>query len=266
MWVNSKVSTLTLSLTLPCQRFQFTTSLPQSLVLHGTWEVALMKLSWPSLIENVTEGLFSYQLSQDKQNRHTSTQETNNEWPRLGNGMVPMYVPRNLLKRNSSTLEEEISTEKFFSITKGCYSSTNSVLQSICDNLCSIVAWDISQVPLSWDMCEAPQLLHLKFSSTSNNEKKKIRLKDFSEDLKNMLGLEYLVDYSRTTVIVKQPGGIHGLGVPQDCKKAKKFERRGEMSEQFGNYPADLTTGCHTMVVLSALVQNEILGDTKSTT
>ena len=175
----------------------FTTLLPLSLVLHGTWEVALVELSWPGLIENVTEGLFSYQVNRDEQNRDTSTQEFLVERPRFGNGMVSMYVPRSLLKRNSSTLEEEFSPEKYFSITKGCYSSVNSILQSMCDNHCSSVGWDISQLPLSWDICEASQLLHLKFNTTSNKEnKKKIRLKAVSEDLKNILGLEYLVDCS----------------------------------------------------------------------
>ena len=93
---------------------KFTTLLPQSLVLHGTWEVALVELSWPGLIENVPEGLFSYQLNRDEQNRDTSTQETIVERPRFGNGMVSMYVPRNLLKRNSSTLDEFSPREVFF--------------------------------------------------------------------------------------------------------------------------------------------------------
>ena len=148
---------------------KFTTLLPQSLVFHGTWEVALVELSWPVLIENVTEGLFSYQLNRDEQNRHTTTQETIVERPRFGNGMVSMYVLSNLLKRNSSTLEEEFSPEKYFSMTKGCYSSVNSILQSMCD-ICSSVGWDNSQFPLSWDICEASQLLHLKFSRTSIKE------------------------------------------------------------------------------------------------
>ena len=200
---------------------KFTTLLPQSLVLHGTWEVALVELSWPGLIENVTEGLFSYQLNRDEQNRDTSTQETIVERPRFGNGMVSMYVPRNPLKRNSSTLEE-FSPEKYFSITKGCYSSVNSILQSMCDNLCSSVGWDISQLPLSWDICEASQLLHLKFNTTLNKENKKIRLKAVSEDLKNILGLEYLVDCSQTNNDPKQPEENYDLAVPQDCKKPKK--------------------------------------------
>ena len=139
-----------------------------------------------------------------------------------GNGMVSMYVPRNLLKRNSSTLEEEVSPEKYFSITKGCYSSVNSILQSMCDNLCSSVGWDISQLPLSWDICEASQLLHLKFNTISNKEKKKIRLKAVSEDLKNILRLEYLVDCSQTNNDSKRPEENHDLEVPQDCKKPKK--------------------------------------------
>ena len=93
----------------------------------------------PGLIENVTKSLFSYQLNRDEQNRDTSTEETIVERPRFGNGMVSMYVPRYLLKWNSSTLEEEFSPEKYFSIAKGCYSSVNSILQSMCDNLCGSV-------------------------------------------------------------------------------------------------------------------------------
>ena len=85
---------------------KFTTLLPQSMVLHGTWEVALVALTWPGLIENVTEGLFSYQLIRDEENRDTSTHESIVELPPFGNGMASMYVPRNLLKRNSSALEE----------------------------------------------------------------------------------------------------------------------------------------------------------------
>ena len=201
---------------------KFTTLLPQSLVLHGTWQVALVELSWPGLIENVTEGLFSYQLNRDEQNRDTSTQETIVERPRFGDGMVSMYVPRNLLKRNISMLEEEFSPEKYLSITKGCYSSVNSILQSMCENRCSSVGWDISQLPLSCDICEASQLLHLKFKTTSNKENKKIRLKAVSEDLKNILDLEYLVDCSQTNNDSKHPEGSHDLEVPQDSKKPKK--------------------------------------------
>ena len=212
---------------------KFTTLLPKSLVLHGTWEVALVELSWPGLIENVTEGLFSYQLNRDEQNRDTSTQETIVERPRFGNGMVSMSVPRNLLKRNSSTLEEKFSL--------------NSFLQSVCDNLCSSLGWDISQFPLSWDICEASQLLHLKFNTTPNKENKKIGLKAVSEDLKNILGLEYLLTVA-TQILT--PNGLREVMIwrcRKTVKNQKKVERRGEMSEQIGNYPVDLATGCHTV-------------------
>ena len=85
---------------------KFTTLLPQPLVFHGKWEVALVDLSRSGLIENVREDLFSYQLNRDEQNRDTSTQETIVERPRFVNRMVSMYVPRNLLKRSSSTLKK----------------------------------------------------------------------------------------------------------------------------------------------------------------
>ena len=87
-----------------------------------------MELSWPGLKENVTEGLLSHQLSRQEQNRDTSTQESTVERPRFVNGMVSMYVPRNLLERNISTLGEGFSPESFFSETKSCYNSVNSIL------------------------------------------------------------------------------------------------------------------------------------------
>ena len=70
--------------------------------------------------------------------------------------------------------------------------------------------------------------------------------------------MDYLVDCSQTNNDSKQPERSHDLEVTQDCKKPKKYERRGEMSKQIGNYPVDLTAGCHTMFVCD-LVQNEIL-------
>ena len=114
-----------------------------------------------------------------------------------------------------------IFTREVF-ITKGWYSSVNSTLQSMCDNLCSSVGWDISQLPLSWDICESSQLLHLKFSTTSNEEMIKIWFKAVYEDLKNILGLEYWVDCSQTNNDAKQPERSHGLEFQQDCKKRKK--------------------------------------------
>ena len=175
--------------------------------------------------------------------------------------MVSMYFPRNLLKRNSSTLEERFSPEKFLSITKGCHTSVNSILQSMCDNLCSSVGWDISQLPLSWDI--AKLLSYCTSNSARPQIKKKIPLRAVSEDLKNILVLQHLVDCSQTDNDAEQPERSHGLEVPQDFKKPKKVERRGEMSEQIGNYPVDLTAGYHTMFVYCDLVQNEILRDTQ---
>ena len=45
--------------------------------------------------------------------------------------------------------------------------------------------------------------------------------------------------------------------------KNQKVERRGEVSEQIGNYPVVLTAGCQTMFVYCDLVQHEIPGDTQ---
>ena len=72
------------------------------------------------------------------------------------------------------------------------------------------------------------------------------------------------MDCSQTNNDAKQPEGRHGLEVPQHCKKPKEVERRSRTSEQIGNYPVDLTAGRHTMFLYCDLVQNGILGDTKT--
>ena len=40
---------------------QFTTLLPEAMQLQGTWEVAVVEISWSNLIKNVTEGKFTDQ-------------------------------------------------------------------------------------------------------------------------------------------------------------------------------------------------------------
>ena len=92
----------------------FTTVPPQSLNLQGTWEVALVELSCAGLIENVTEDLFNNHLNRNDEIRDTTTQKTIIERPHFGNRMVSMYVPRRLLQRNSSALDEELPAEVFF--------------------------------------------------------------------------------------------------------------------------------------------------------
>ena len=39
----------------------FTTLLPEEMQLQGTWEVAVVEISWSNLIKNVTEGKFTVQ-------------------------------------------------------------------------------------------------------------------------------------------------------------------------------------------------------------
>ena len=41
----------------------FTTLLPEEMQLQGTWEVAVVEISWSNLIKNVTEGKFTVKKS-----------------------------------------------------------------------------------------------------------------------------------------------------------------------------------------------------------
>ena len=70
-----------------------------------------------------------------------------------------------------------------------------------------------------------------------------------------MLGLEYLVDCDDAKSLKEYMVWRSGKTV----KEPKKVERGGEMCEQIGNYPFDLSGGCHIMFVYCDLVQNEVL-------
>ena len=70
-------------------------------------------------------------------------------------------------------------------------------------------------------------------------------METISKDLQNVLGMKTLIDCSE-------------LG------KTNRQANNSVLSKTTGKLPIDLTGGCNTIFVYSALVQNEILGDSRT--
>ena len=67
----------------------FTTLLPEPFSLAGEWQVALVEISWPAMVQNVTDGQITVSKILD------SPQPPNLQFPkRSSSGLVSRAVPR----------------------------------------------------------------------------------------------------------------------------------------------------------------------------
>lgn len=217
----------------------FTTLLPEQINLEGIWEVAVVEISWSELIQNVTEGTFSFQLVNQAIAKPLDIRR-----PTLSStsGMVTMYDPR---KRKHSA-DETYQAEQIDSISPGCYPTIDTLLESIFRRVCVKAEWDFATLPVKWSVCPVSHLLRVDFKGTA---KEKMKVKAISKDLRSILGVCSIIDCS--TNVDEQ----------QDEKRHKKNQSNSRATDQ---YPTDLRGGCHTMFLYCDLVHNEILGDTQS--
>lgn len=224
----------------------FSTLLPQSLNLSGSWEIAIVEMSWPDSIQNVVEGRFSYQVS-----KLPTTMANKPVRPR--SGAVSMVDPREHFKRKRTS---DFQHKQFVSIPKGCYPSIDSILQVVFTNVCEKIGWDSEKIKFKWNVSPTTQLLHITFDKDSSDDIQ-LRLSASSQDLQNILGLEHVIDCCETETNDSEKTSSHLI--------SKKAKSDSDQSFQIvGRYPVDLTAGCHTMFVYCDLVQNEILGDAQT--
>ena len=88
--------------------------------LPGEWQVALVELSWPVMIRNVTDGLITVSKSID------SPQASTLPNPRRSTGLVSMTVSGVF---RSST--EQFTAPETEQIKTGCDASINSIMKAI---------------------------------------------------------------------------------------------------------------------------------------
>ena len=216
----------------------FTTLLPHPIQLMGDWEVAIVEMSWPSLVQNVFQGKFSYQFI-------NCQEEDARPPPRHRRpGMVTMYAP-------NKSLGESFAPPAVENIKHGIYSSIDLIMDSICKQVFrNKLASSSKQFPISWKIDAQTQTLRVKFSGSNDD---RLILKAQSADLRNILGMTTLVGCSGSPSNAKDRSedGNGGGGGGHDAFQTKIA----------GQYPTDLNAGCHTILIYCDLVQNEILGD-----
>ena len=220
----------------------FTTLLPTPLNLVGEWQVALLEIAWPTMVQNVTVGEFTVSK---KLPVSSSDKQPSNYRP----GTISMTVPPAF--RNTSQYSIPVSLH----IKPGCYSSVESILKAITK---AAVGKKLKQqeplqknIPLlSWKIDDATKKLNVKFQGNLEKDGMVIKLK--SQDLQNILGTSTVIDCQHPS---KLKAGDLKNDIPTETSNYVKH---------IGEWPVDLNAGSHTMFLYCDLVQNETLGDTQT--
>ena len=112
--------------TFPGNKFSsFTTLLPTPMTLSGYWQVALLEISWPALVCNVTEGKIT--VSKSVPSPESPFHPTKQNFPSGRPGIVSMRVPCQFRKEPAM----KFSTPELRYIRAGCYSSIDDIMDAI---------------------------------------------------------------------------------------------------------------------------------------
>ena len=235
-------------------REHFAPLLPEQMQLQGTWEVAVVEISWSNLIKTVTEGQFFVQKVE------TFTTEASSRKRHTHRGYKPgLATMSDTRKRTHSILpENKFEKEKPHSIQCGCYPTIDCLLDTIFRQIFRKA--DHATLSVEWNICPISQILYVNFTGSSEDALK-VRL--VSKDLQNILGSQSLIDCGgqekpNSYQDVDEYGKIDEKKSRMDSSKEQSNDARIE------KYPVALTVGCHTMFLYCDLVHNEILGDTRS--
>ena len=220
----------------------FTTLLPTTKSLPGDWQVSLVEIAWPAMIQNVTVGEFTVSkkvpaLSVEKYPRHHK------------HGLISMAVPSALTQIPS------YSEPVTLCIKSGCYPSVDSIMKAIMKAALGkkdgklIENLRTNDSLMSWKIDSVTRRLHVKSSGIAENEAFKIIA--VSDDLKNILGTDIIIDcQSQNSHEAESPDKIASGTV--------------KVVKQVGLLPVDLNAGSHTIFLYCDLVQNETLGETRT--
>ena len=179
----------------------FTTLLPTPMTLSGDWQVALLEISWPALVCNVTEGKIT--VSKSVSSPKLPVHPSNQNFPSGRPGIVSM------------------STPEVRYIKAGCYSSIDDIMDAILKSATGkskekILSPNIQQnkdapsqsTNISWKVDEATQERSLKYYG--NVEKHGLVIQAISQDLKNILGMTTIIDCQNTEQRQKSKNTVDG--------------------------------------------------------
>ena len=242
----------------------FTTLLPTPIFLSGDWQVALLEISLPALVCNVTEGKIT--VSKSVPSPESLVHPTNQTFPSGRPGIVSMRVQRQF--RKGPTVK--FSTPEVRYIKAGCYSSIDDIMDAIMKSATGNSKEKISSpsfqqnkdapsqsTNISWKVHKATQELSVKYHG--NMEKHGLVIQAISQDLKNILGMTTIIDCQNAEQRRKSNNTV-------DDKFHDDQQNISELTvvKNFGHWPVDVNAGSHTMFLYCDLVQNDTLGDTQT--
>ena len=168
----------------------FTTLLPTPMIFSGDLQVALLEISWPALVCNVTEGKTT--VSKSVPSPESPVHPNNQNFPSGRPGIVSMRVPRQFRKEPTM----KFSTPEVRYIKAGCYSSIdhimdaimksatgNSKIKNLSPNIQQNEDAPSQSTNISWKVDKATQELSVNYYG--NVEKHGLVIQAFSPDLKN---------------------------------------------------------------------------------
>ena len=106
----------------------FTTLLPTPVTLSGDWQLALLEVSWPALVRNITEGQITVSKTVPRPKSPPPHQLPSKNNPSRRPGVVSMRVPRQFraVKPALTFIAPEVRY-----IKPGCYSSIDDIMEAI---------------------------------------------------------------------------------------------------------------------------------------
>lgn len=222
----------------------FTTLLPTPIQLSGEWQVALVEIAWPNVVQNVTVGEFTV----CKIRNHSPVEKRPLKHNRPG--AISMVIPEAFQARSSKT--SLYSAPVRHRLKPGCYTSVDTILEAMSNiatgkksksgNESKATSPAHDSPMLSWKTDKVTRLLQVKFRGNLQEDGMKISIQ--SNDLQNILG---------TNVIIDCDGSQKEIVGDKNATET--------VVKQVGKFPVDLNGGSHTMFLYCDLVQNQTLGD-----
>ena len=165
----------------------------------GDWQVALLEISWPALVCNVTEGEIT--VSKNVPSPESPVHPTYQNFPSGRLGIVSMRVPGQFRKEPPM----KFRTPEVRYIKAGCYSSIDDIMDAIIKSATrnskeKILRPNIQQnkdapsqsTNISWKVEKATQELRVNYYGYV--EKYGLVIQAISQDLKNILGITTIID------------------------------------------------------------------------
>ena len=245
----------------------FSNLLPRVIDLNkskGLWQVALLEISWPSNVKNVTSGIVEINCAQNEESETDEEEEDEDEAANAGELEAPIepainkevFVPISRRKRKpiwTTRVDEEDHPPKKISIPQGIYQSADQVLEKICERVYNSrkqQTW-----PIEWSVSRHSQLLRIRPAAAAakrdrSNEKNQDEEAGFITADTNTSEDESVSNDNDKTIRLVSLDLKNILGVEDFLPNSTPI------------FPVDISGGRHTMFVYCDLIQDEILGNT----